>query len=140
MTRGKRYCPLCQGNYDDKHWHFNQNPERVMTDDTEKLREDIKEVLKLAQEPDAKEGTIPFEDFWTDQILAKVKQHYEKELLMAEGYMEMAKEAVRVDTLREVEAISWVETINYENPKRVMYETEWETLKCREQDVRTQRD
>ena len=64
----------------------------------------------------------------TASILAKVKQHYEKELLMAEGYMEVAKEAVRVDTLREVEAISWVETINYKNPKRVMYETEWETL------------
>ena len=82
----------------------------------------------------------------SDQILflipgvEEAKQHYEKELLMAEGYMEMAKEAARVDTLREVEDISWVETINYKNPKRVMYETEWETLKCREQDVRTQRD
>ena len=77
----------------------------------------------------------------TASILAKVKQHYEKELLMAEGYMEVAKEAVRVDTLREVEDISWVETINYKNPKRVMFETEWETLKQgKEQDVRTQRD
>jgi len=38
--------------------------------DIEKLREDVKEVLKLAQEPDAKEGTIPFEDFWTDRILS----------------------------------------------------------------------
>ena len=122
-----------------------------MADDIEKLREDIANLYKDCGYVLCEKYEVPnrMEVFdcdhcFADQILSLEPiaslLKSKKKLLMAEGYMEMAKEAARVDTLREVEDISWVETINYKNPKRVMYETEWETLKCREQDVRTQRD
>jgi len=40
----------------------------------DELREKLKEILRLAQHQDVGEGDISFEDFWSDQILALIKE------------------------------------------------------------------
>ena len=42
------------------------------------MRGKIKEILILAQQPDSKNGTISFEDFWSDQILSYQREEIEK--------------------------------------------------------------
>ena len=77
----------------------------------DKLREDISQIvydlLGGDNAFDKEGGYYPCADLAdekADEILSLLLKR-EKELLMAEGYMEMAKEAVRVDTLGEVEDI-----------------------------------
>lgn len=51
-----------------------------MTD--EELRRKIVEILLLAQKPSSAEGSMPFEQFWADQILQAIK---------AAGYVKLDK-------------------------------------------------
>lgn len=45
------------------------------------MKEKLKEILLMARSSEAGEGEIPFEDFWSDQILTLICEEIEKRLL-----------------------------------------------------------